>query len=376
VVVLDEADEMLDMGFAEDIEAILDGTPAERQTVLFSATMPSRHRRDREAHLRDPVKIRIGRERAAEGEAPLVRQAAYVVGARTQARRARARARRGGTRGGHRVLPDAPRGGRADGGAQRARLPRRGAARRHVAGAARPRHGRLRSGAAELLVATDVAARGLDIEQLTHVVNYDVPSAPEAYVHRIGRVGRAGREGVAITLAEPREHRLLQNIERVTGRRMDLSRLPTIADLRARRLELTRAALREAILSDDNLGRFQVVIDALGEEFDIVDIALGAVKLAQEATGGEAPSRSSIGTPSSRSPRPSPPRSSPPCATPPSRASAPPCVANRRCWVPRSAARARPGGGRPARVWGNPPLRERAGAARLKLRIVFNSGGP
>ena len=84
--------------------------------------------------------------------------------------------------------------------------------------------GRLRGGATELLVATDVAARGLDIEQLTHVVNYDVPSAPDAYVHRIGRVGRAGREGVAITLAEPREHRLLHNIERLTKQRSRSSR--------------------------------------------------------------------------------------------------------------------------------------------------------
>ena len=108
--------------------------------------------------------------------------------------------------------------------------------------------GRLRGGTADLLVATDVAARGLDIEQLTHVVNYDVPSAPESYVHRIGRVGRAGREGVAITLAEPREHRMLKTIERVAGAPIAVEKVPTVADLRARRLELTRAALRESLL--------------------------------------------------------------------------------------------------------------------------------
>src|SRR5918999_2479663 len=111
--------------------------------------------------------------------------------------------------------------------------------------------GRLRSGTADLLVATDVAARGLDIEQLTHVVNYDVPSAPESYVHRIGRVGRAGREGVAITLAEPREHRMLKAIERLTGQRISMAKIPTVADLRARRLELTQGALRESLLTDD-----------------------------------------------------------------------------------------------------------------------------
>ena len=107
---------------------------------------------------------------------------------------------------------------------------------------------RLRAGAAELLVATDVAARGLDIEHLTHVVNYDVPRSPEAYVHRIGRVGRAGREGVAITLVEPREQRQLRNIERVTRQQIEIAQVPTVADLRARRLELTRASLREALL--------------------------------------------------------------------------------------------------------------------------------
>jgi ATP-dependent RNA helicase DeaD len=144
--------------------------------------------------------------------------------------------------------------------------------------------GRMRSGTAELLVATDVAARGLDIEHLTHVVNYDVPSAPDVYVHRIGRVGRAGREGVAITLAEPREHRMLRTIERVTRRRMAVEKVPTVADLRTRRLELTRAALQE-ILAEDGLEQFRVVVETLADEFDVMDVALAAVKLAHEAGG-------------------------------------------------------------------------------------------
>jgi len=141
---------------------------------------------------------------------------------------------------------------------------------------------RLRAGTADLLIATDVAARGLDIEQLTHVVNYDVPSAPESYVHRVGRVGRAGREGVAITLAEPREHRMIKTIERVTGRRIPVEKLPTVADLRSRRLELTRAALRESLLEDD-LDRFRTVVEPLAEEFDLLEVALAAIKLAHEA---------------------------------------------------------------------------------------------
>jgi ATP-dependent RNA helicase DeaD len=146
---------------------------------------------------------------------------------------------------------------------------------------------RLRSGSADLLIATDVAARGLDIEQLTHVVNYDVPSTPGSYVHRIGRVGRAGREGVAITLTEPREHRMLKSIERLTGQRIQVHKVPTIADLRARRLEMTRATLRESILEDD-LDPFRVVVETLADEFDVMDVALAAVKLAHEAAGGAA----------------------------------------------------------------------------------------
>jgi ATP-dependent RNA helicase DeaD len=146
--------------------------------------------------------------------------------------------------------------------------------------------GRLRSGAAELLIATDVAARGLDIEHLTHVVNYNVPPAPEGYVHRIGRVGRAGREGVAITLAEPREHRMLKAIESVTKQRITVAKIPTVADLRARRLDLTTAALRESMLADD-LDQFRVVVETLADEFDLMDVALSAVKLAYESGGGD-----------------------------------------------------------------------------------------
>ena len=143
---------------------------------------------------------------------------------------------------------------------------------------------RLRNETADLIVATDVAARGLDIDQLTHVVNYDVPSDPDSYTHRIGRVGRAGREGVAITLAEPREHRMLKTIERATGQRITIEKLPTVADLRARRLELTRSAL-EQTLAGGGLDEFRVVLDTLAGEYDVVEIALAAVKLAHEASG-------------------------------------------------------------------------------------------
>ncbi|HEX6237042.1 MAG TPA: DEAD/DEAH box helicase [Acidimicrobiales bacterium] len=287
VVVLDEADEMLDMGFADDIESILEGTPGDRQTVLFSATMPPRIDRMARRHLRDPVRIELGREVAAPGEVTLVRQTAYVV----------PRAHKPAALG--RVLDvEAPAAAvvfcrtRAEVEQLTETLNGRGYRAEALHGGMdqvqRDRvMGRLRSGATELLVATDVAARGLDIEQLTHVVNYDVPSAPDAYVHRIGRVGRAGREGVAVTLAEPREHRLIKAIERVTGQRIAVEMLPTIADMRARRLELTRAALQESLLEDD-LERFRVVVEPLADEFDVMDVALAAVKLAHEAGGAAA----------------------------------------------------------------------------------------
>jgi ATP-dependent RNA helicase DeaD len=137
-----------------------------------------------------------------------------------------------------------------------------------------------------LVIATDVAARGLDIENLSHVVNFDVPSAPEQYVHRIGRVGRAGREGVAITLAEPREHRLLRNFEHATKQKIDVAQVPSQADMRARRMELTKAAVREAIL-EDQFDMFRAVVESLSDEFDVMDVALAAVKLAHEASGNE-----------------------------------------------------------------------------------------
>jgi ATP-dependent RNA helicase DeaD len=144
---------------------------------------------------------------------------------------------------------------------------------------------RLRSRAIDLLVATDVAARGLDIDQLTHVVNYDVPSSPDSYVHRIGRVGRAGREGTAVTLVEPREHRMLKTFERATKRPITVEKLPTVADLRAMRLDLMRTALRESLLKDDSLDAFKSVVGPLDAEFDIFEVALAAVKLAHEASG-------------------------------------------------------------------------------------------
>ena len=138
---------------------------------------------------------------------------------------------------------------------------------------------KLRAEKAELLVATDVAARGLDIDHLTHVINYDVPASAETYVHRIGRVGRAGREGVAITMAEPREHYMLKTIERTTKASISVEKIPTVDEVRGARMDVTTAAVREALLASD-FHDFKVVVDALTDDFDLFDIAMAAIKQA------------------------------------------------------------------------------------------------
>jgi ATP-dependent RNA helicase DeaD len=135
-------------------------------------------------------------------------------------------------------------------------------------------------------VATDVAARGLDIPHVSHVLNYDVPSSPEVYVHRIGRTGRAGRAGSAITIVEPREQYLLRNIEQVTKSKIDLVPIPSVADLRKKRLDQTRSSLQEVLAAGD-LDWFRTVVEALADKFDPMEVAAAAVKLAHRSHGGE-----------------------------------------------------------------------------------------
>ncbi len=284
-VVLDEADEMLDMGFAEDLEAILEATPKSRQTALFSATLPPRIASIAKRQLRDPVFVTIDREIVPDGETARVRQVAYIV---PRAHKMTALARvldieqptsaivfcRTRTEVDELSETLMARGLRADalhGGLsqdQRDRVMTK-----------------FRTKKTDLLIATDVAARGLDVKHVSHVVNFDVPADAESYVHRIGRTGRAGREGVAITLAEPREHRLLRNIERMTSQRIEIAQVPTVDDLRAHRLELVRTTLRETIM-EGGLDKFRGIVESLAGEFDVMDIAAAAVKLfdADDAT--------------------------------------------------------------------------------------------
>jgi len=282
-VILDEADEMLDMGFTEDIEKILEATPTDRQTVMFSATMPPRINSIAKRHQNNPVNIRIAATSASETTA-LIRQTVYYVN-RSHKPSALGRVLdieaptaalvfcRTRTEVDELTVTMSGRGYRAEalhGGMDQAQRDRV--------------MGRLRDGTAELLIATDVAARGLDVDTLTHVVNYEVPSAPESYVHRIGRVGRAGRTGVAITLAEPRQRRLLSNIERLTKQTIAVEKVPTVADLRERQIQVTVDAIREALGADD-LDDYNTVLHALVGDGDDRDIALAAIKLFHEARG-------------------------------------------------------------------------------------------
>jgi ATP-dependent RNA helicase DeaD len=288
VVVLDEADEMLDMGFVEDIETLLDATPDTRQAVLFSATMPRRIEVLAQKYLREPVTVRIRRAEVAEGEAPQVRQTAYMV-PRTHTTAALGRV----------LEAERPKAAivfcrtRLDVDAVTETLTGRGLRAEALHGGMDQEHRtrvveRLRSGRTELLVATDVAARGLDIDLLTHVVNHDVPQSSEAYVHRIGRVGRAGREGVAITLVPPSKLYALRAVERLTGQPIEIAPVPTAADLRGARLERTRVALTEQLTelagepADDGV---RAMIEGLATEFDPIDVAAAAVRLMSAAAG-------------------------------------------------------------------------------------------
>ncbi len=282
-VILDEADEMLDMGFTDDIESILESTPDERQTVMFSATMPPRINSIAKRHQTDPAKIKISKSETQQSEA-LITQKVYYV------RRADKPYALG------RILDiETPEAAlvfcrtRTDVDQLTETMSLRGYRAEALHGGMDQNQRdrvmqRLRDGTAELLIATDVAARGLDVDLLTHVINYDVPSAPESYVHRIGRVGRAGREGTAITLADPRERRQLGNIERLTKQTIEVAKVPTVADLRARQVELTVNAVRESLASVD-LEDYNKVLHALAGEDSDRNIALAAIKLVHESRG-------------------------------------------------------------------------------------------
>jgi ATP-dependent RNA helicase DeaD len=281
MLVLDEADEMLDMGFAEDIDAIVAETPGTRQTALFAATFAARIMSIAGRHLREPKKVQIAQERRAPGKLPRIRQVAFVIG---KGQKINALSR---------ILDfESPKSAivfcrtrlEVDELTDTLNAHGYGAQALH-GGMVQKQRDRVmqlfRSEKADILVATDVAARGLDIEHVSHVVNFDLPTAAEVYVHRIGRTGRIGREGVAITLVAPREQRFLQYVERLTKQKIEIGKLPTEADLRKRRLESAKDTLRSRIAAG-GLDEMRELIESMAEEFDIIDVAAAAVAIANE----------------------------------------------------------------------------------------------
>ncbi len=300
-VVLDEADEMLDLGFADELDAIFEALPDGIQTALFSATLPSRIAHIAESRMKDPVRISIAKEETPEGEAPRVPQIAYVVGKNF---RIAALGRILDLEDPELAIIFARTRNEVDDLTEALRARGYSVEALH-GGLDQPTRDRVmrraRSGQVEVIVATDVAARGIDLENLTHVINFGIPASYETYVHRIGRTGRAGRTGKAITILEPREHRHLRTLEKMTHAKIEVRSVPSVTDVRAKRLDLARGAIEE-ILAAGGLERYRVIVEQLCEEHDPFDVAAAAIRLAED-NEGVADDDAEIPTYSERQPR-------------------------------------------------------------------------
>lgn len=275
-LVLDEADEMLDMGFVDDMENIIKNVPPERQTMLFSATMPWPILSISKKYMRAPKMVAIHKEVVT---APTIDQYYYETRDKVDGlcrildttddckMIIFCRTKKGVD---ELVIALATRGYEAEGlhgdlsQNQRDRVMKK-----------------FRSGQVDILVATDVAARGLDIDNITHVVNFDVPSDSESYVHRIGRTGRAGNSGVALTFITPREFRQLKLIERSIKTKILRGTLPTDASVLERQREQIVSKM-QTILEQDRYQDYLPIVETLEKDYDIQDIAAAALKFMQE----------------------------------------------------------------------------------------------
>lgn len=277
-VVLDEADEMLSMGFVEDIEAILQATPAQRQTALFSATLPGRIRQLADSYMNAPQAISIER---SQRTVAAIEQRAYLVNEQDKLAALT------------RLFEVEPitsalifactRLGTAELANE---LTLRGFPAEALNGdLSQPAReqvlNRFRNNQIKVLVATDVAARGLDIDDISHVINFDLPQDAEIYVHRVGRTGRAGRTGVALTLVTPKEQWRLRKIEHYTKQQATLADLPTIEDIQKRReaelLEKMGVWLKRGRCARER----ELVTELAAEGHDLLEIAAVALKLAR-----------------------------------------------------------------------------------------------
>ncbi len=276
-LVLDEADEMLDMGFIEDIETIMQYIPEqERQTLLFSATMPKPILLLSEKYMKQPLVVTINKEQIT---VPLIDQFYYetydkleglcrVLDIETTGKLIIfCRTKKGvdelvASLGSRAYLAEGLHGDLSQ--AQRDRVMKK-----------------FREGKIDILIATDVAARGLDIEHITHVINYDIPQDPESYVHRIGRTGRAGKKGIAVTFITPREYRQLKLIERIIKTKIIRKVLPSTADILERQKQAIQSKLINT-LEQERYGDYHSIVANLTVNYDPVDIAAAALKLFQE----------------------------------------------------------------------------------------------
>ena len=272
-VVLDEADEMLRMGFIDDVETILSQAPDSRQVVLFSATMPLEIRKVARKHLSDPVEIKIAAKTATVSsiaqrfwmvqgmrkQDALIRILeaeefdAAIIFARTKTMTAEVAE----------LLENSGYSSAVLNG--------------DVSQALREKTiDRLKRGSVDIVVATDVAARGLDVERISHVINYDIPLDTETYVHRIGRTGRAGRKGDAILFVHRRERRLLRNIERATRQQIEPMQLPSNVDIAARRIAQFKEKVAETIANQDEMEFFEDLVHNLQEEKEYTPLQIAA----------------------------------------------------------------------------------------------------
>lgn len=281
-MVLDEADEMLRMGFIDDVEWVLEQTPQDRQIALFSATMPKEVHKIASKHLNNPVEVIIKQK---TGTASTITQSYWLVS------------------GLHKLdaLTRILEATEFDGMIIFVRtktatielaekLEARGYAAAALNGDIAQNHrerivDQLKKGKIDILIATDVVARGLDVERITHVVNYDIPYDTESYVHRIGRTGRAGREGNAILFVAPRERRLLQQIERATNKKIDMLTLPSTQDINDQRVEKFKSRITD-MLEQEGLEFYQQMIEDYQQASNIpaLEIAAALAKLLQGDT--------------------------------------------------------------------------------------------
>ncbi|HEY5799916.1 MAG TPA: DEAD/DEAH box helicase, partial [Burkholderiaceae bacterium] len=278
-LVLDEADEMLRMGFIDDVEAILQKTPESRQTGLFSATMPSAIKRIAQTYLNKPAEVTVA---AKTGTADNIRQRYWLVSGMHKLD-ALTRILEAEPFDGMIIFARTKLGTEELAGKLAARGFSAAAINGDMAQQARERTiGMLKEGKIDILVATDVAARGLDVERISHVVNYDVPHDPESYTHRIGRTGRAGRSGEAILFITPRERNLLKAIERATRQPVSPLTLPTIQTVNDVRIARFKDQITET-LAQGGLEVFQGLIEDYERESNVpaVEIAAALAKLAR-----------------------------------------------------------------------------------------------